>query len=54
MICVDIDWAGVDSVWEQKKLEASLPKVVLAQGKILVNADDWAREQSTETTVRPD
>ncbi len=28
-------WAGVDSVWEQEKPEASLPKVALAQGKML-------------------
>jgi len=36
--------AGVDSVWEQKKLEAR---------KLRKNSDDWAREHSTATTVRP-
>jgi len=34
----------VDSVWKQKKLEASLPKVALAQGKLLENAADRASE----------
>jgi hypothetical protein len=34
----------VDSVWEQIKLKA---------GKILENGDDWAREQSTATTIVP-
>jgi hypothetical protein len=28
----------VDSVWEQEKLEASLPKVAHVQGKMLENA----------------
>ena len=37
----------MDSAWEQGKLEASLPKVALAQGKMLENGDDWAREQYT-------
>ena len=37
--------AGVDSAWEQEKLEASLPKVVIAQGKIL-DAKHGDREAS--------
>ncbi len=32
--------AGVDNAWEQEKLEASLPKVALAQGKVLEKAAD--------------
>jgi hypothetical protein len=38
-ICVTGRWAGVDSAWEQKKLEASLPRRAV-QGKILENGDE--------------
>jgi hypothetical protein len=41
---------GVDSVWEQEKPEASLPKVALVQEKIL--ASDWVSERHTNA-VRP-
>jgi hypothetical protein len=48
-VCLDTaalvdNQAGVDNAWEQYKLEAR---------KMLENGDDWAREQSTTTTVRP-
>jgi len=32
-------WAGVDSAWEQRKLEASLPWRAV-QGKMLENGDE--------------
>jgi len=35
-VCVTRWWAGVDSVWEQKKTQ-SQPVLVIAQGKMLVN-----------------
>src|SRR6266545_1790883 len=38
-VCVTGRWAGVDSAWEQKKLEASLSWPT-GQGKILENAAD--------------
>jgi len=34
-LCIRGQCAGVDSAWEQYKPEASLPKVVFSQGKIL-------------------
>ena len=39
---------GVDNAWEQKKTR-SQPVLVIAQGKILENSDDWAREQPAAT-----
>jgi len=44
-VCLDRldNQAGMDFAWEQKKLEASLPKVVLAQGKMLENGDESRR-----------
>jgi len=45
-------WAGVDSVWEQEKLEASLSWPI-GQGKMLaVGAADRASEPQANT-VRP-
>jgi hypothetical protein len=37
---------GVDSAWEQEKLEATLREM-------LENVDDWAREQSAATVAHP-
>jgi hypothetical protein len=46
MICISGGWVGVDSVWEQEKLEATLCEM-------LENGGDQAREQSTVTTLVP-
>jgi len=46
MVCLTGKWAGLDSVWEQKKINATLREM-------LENDGDQAREQSTVTTLIP-
>jgi hypothetical protein len=51
-VCVIDVWAGVDSVWEQRKTR-SQPVLVIVQGKMLaVGAADRANELQA-SIVRP-
>ncbi|MBI5839985.1 MAG: hypothetical protein HZB19_07760 [Chloroflexi bacterium] len=47
MACVSHKWAGVDKVWEQEKLEASLSRRGLSREKCLKMPQNPTRQVHT-------